>query len=140
MRVLAVAAVLGVLCFGCAPTRSVEAFCATYHDEKAAFIDKYNERQDAVDSMEGLDGIVLGLGSAIEAVGDTKVMFDKLEAVAPEEIQADVAAVRDSLQQQLEAAGEVASDPFGAFGSGLVSGLASMGSWDRVDHYIQENC
>lgn len=102
---------------------------------------KYDDRAAGLDPEgDPLMSLIVALGSLVEAQGDLVVMFDRLEKVAPEEIQPEVAAVRDSMKDQLDSAGDAVGDPLGALGGALVAGLASMGSYSAVERYIESNC
>ena len=141
LKQLVLAAVLGVLITACAPQRSVEAFCDTYKSENARLTQKYDQRFNSLDAEnDPLGSLLAATGSAVEAMGDAVVLFDKLEAVAPDEVRYDVAAVRDSLQDQVDAMKDAAGNPLAAFGSSLMSGLAAQGSANAVDAYIRDNC
>lgn len=122
-------------------TRSVESYCKVLAEEKAAYLEKYAGLAEAVESSEDpLAGVLIGLTGTLSAVGDIKIIFDKLAAVAPEEIAPDVEAVRDSFKAQIDALKGAAGDPLGALGAGLVAGLTSAGSWQRVDAWTASHC
>lgn len=143
---LAVPIVLVALSSGltsCGAERSPEAFCKVYDEEKTAYIAKYNERNDQVQAMEGSDSLaafVVAGGSIFEALGDIVIIFDKLDKVAPDDIEPDVAAIRDALKKQNESAKDSYDDPLGSLLGGLVSGLTTSGSWTRVGDYVSEHC
>jgi hypothetical protein len=72
---------------------------------------------------------------------DLEIFFDKLDKVAPDDIEPDVGVVRDSLQKQIDALGS--STPGGLLGTAwqqMAIGLTSQGSWQRVDQYTSANC
>ena len=143
---LAVPIVLVALSSGltaCGAERSPEAFCKVYDEEKTAYIAKYNERNDQVQALEGSDSLaafVVAGGSIFEALGDIVIIFDKLDKVAPDDIEPDVAAIRDALKKQNESAKDSYDDPLGSLLGGLVSGLTTSGSWTRVGDYVSEHC
>lgn len=121
---------------GCGQGRSVESFCATYEAEKASFIERYGGGvQETGDALTDLLGGVVMLGSL---TGDVIIFFDKLAAVAPDDIQPDVEAIQESLERQRDAAGSL--DPLAILGTGLTSALTTGGSWQRVSDYITVNC
>lgn len=122
------------------PVRSVESFCATYKKEATTLHDKYDRAASNAKADDSLSSMINGLGTVAQAPGDLVVLFDRLDKVAPDDIQPDVEAVRDSLKKQADAAGEMASNPLGALFSGLINGLQNMGSFERVNNYIIENC
>lgn len=139
----ALLAVLMLACLlGCSDSgRSTEAFCDTFESEALRLVDEYSSRLDGIDAeSDPLGALVLALGSILEAQGDLVVLLDRLEAVAPDEIQPEVEAVRDALKDQADAAGEALSDPLAALGSGLAAGLTSMGSVTAIESYIRDNC
>jgi hypothetical protein len=123
--------------------RSVESFCDTYWEQKDEYLTKYAERDEAIDAAgeeDPLLGVLAGLGTSMEALGDVVIIFDKLAKVAPDDIEPDVVAIRESLQKSIDNAGEAASNPLGALVGGLTSGLTTMGSWQRLSDYVVENC
>jgi hypothetical protein len=133
--------ILQVVLGGCGDGRSIEAFCGTVETEGQRLSDKYEARFSATDPEEDpLGSLLFGLGSLAEGLGDAVVLYDRLEKVAPEEIRPEVAAVRDGLQQQVDAMSNSASDPLGALGAGLFGGFAMQGSMSRVDAYIVSHC
>jgi len=145
-NVLAVIVVMATLSSGltsCGAERSPQAFCKVYDEEKAAYIAKYNERNDQVQALEESDSLAAFMvagGSIFEALGDIVIIFDKLDKVAPDDIEPDVAAIRDALKKQNESAKDSYNDPIGSLLGGLVSGLTTSGSWTRVGDYVTENC
>lgn len=121
--------------------RSVEAFCSTFEREAVRLHDKYGAQVRSVDAeADPFGALLVGTGSLLEAQGDFVVLFDRLEKVAPEEIQPEVVALRDNFKRQAEAMGELADNPLGALGGGLISGLQSKGSYGRVEGYLGANC
>lgn len=128
---------------GCSPGRSVESFCGTYWKEKQAFEDKYSKASDDIQAAgedDPLLGLLGGASMMAQSIGDTVVLFEKLDKVAPEDIEPDVAAVRDNIKSQLDAASGAASDPLGALVGSLFMGLTAGGSWQRVSDYVVTNC
>jgi hypothetical protein len=128
---------------GCRQERSAAAFCSTYWEQRQAYIDKYEQAASdmrAAGDQDSLGGLFFGVSMMAQSVGDTVVIFDKLDKVAPMEIEPDVAAVRDSLQSQMDMAAEMATNPLGALAQGLFTGLASGGSWQRVSDYTLAHC
>lgn len=141
-RLVLVLIVVGLLA-GCAQPRSRASFCHTLAQEKQRYLDKYEARLERIDKAGNDDRSSLlsaAVGTSFEAFGDVTVTFDKLVKVAPEEIQPDVEAIRDALERQRSALKDVASNPLGALAGSLASGLATMGSWERVSMYVDQNC
>jgi uncharacterized protein YceK len=141
LRVLLVVTAVSLILSGCSSPRSTEAFCATYWEQKAAYVSKYDQASDQLEATsDPLIGLLGNAAMLAQSIGDTVVIFDKLDRVAPDEIEPDVAAVRDSLKAQIESAGEMATDPLGALAGGLVQGLSTGGSWQRVGDYVTTHC
>lgn len=130
---------MGCTLAGCTDGRSPAAFCRV--------MEQHRERYEAAagDAMTlvvqgDLDGILAGGAQMVMALGDLQVMWDDLADVAPEEIRTDVERVRDHNQEQLDAAAEALNDPLKALVGSLTSGLASSGSYDRLNDYAGEHC
>ena len=79
-----------------ATPRSVTAFCTTLAEQKHQFLSTYD-----TSNQDPLQGLVTGLGS----LGEIPVIFDRLDKVAPSDIEPDVAAVRDAFKQQIGSIG-----------------------------------
>lgn len=87
---------------GCAPTRSVEAYCAVLAEHKAASL-------EATSQLDGGSDLIGGLVTLVAALGDVSRMCQEAAEVAPEEIRADVEAVAETWNAQFEAAEDAAS-------------------------------
>ena len=127
----------------CGEERSVESFCAEYYEQKSQYLQKYDslaEEVEAAGEEDPLLGAFGALGGAASAMGDAVIIFDHLDKVAPDDIQPDVAAIRDSLQKQIDSAGDSVNDPLSGLLGGLMSGLTTSGSWQRVGDYVVTNC
>ncbi len=123
------------------PERSTASFCRTFEREAVALHDKYSAEAAAVDPEgDPLGSLFTATGSLLEAQGDFVVLFDRLGEVAPDDIRPDVEAVHDAFAQQAAAVRGAGSDPLGAIVGGLLAGLQSTGSFDRVQAYIDGNC
>jgi hypothetical protein len=123
------------------PQRSVAAFCKTYQTTALALRSKYDNQVDAaVAEKDDATSLFMGVSSLLEAQGDIAVLFDRLERVAPDDIQSDVAALRDTFQQNAKSTAQNATNPFGLLASGLVSAFQNQGSYKRVDQYIRNHC
>lgn len=136
--VLFIALASGLLT-ACSSPRSPEAFCETYETEKAAFIEKYSGSTN-VSKDASLDQVLGALFSGLASLGDAVVIFDKLDKVSPDDIEPDVARVRDSLQKQIDSAGDMASNPLGGLAAGLLTAGTSTGSWQRVSDFVTVHC
>jgi hypothetical protein len=135
------------LCFtmtllpGCGTQRSVAAFCDVYVKQKQTYLAKYNAVQDDISKeQDALTAALKGLSGSMAAMGDAARIFDALDKVAPDDVEPDVAALRDYFQKMVDSAGGSVKDPAGTLLGNLVGGLAVQGSWDRVGKYVQKNC
>lgn len=127
----------------CSSGRSVEAFCSTWETETTAFANEYQEAGDNVAAASEDDPLGALLGGTLaltQSVGDVIIVFERLQRVAPADIQPDVTAIRDSLESQRDSAGDMLNNPLGALAGGLFQGLTTGGSWQRVGEYVEANC
>lgn len=115
------------------PTRSAAVFCSVYFQQKRQYLATY-------DSSDYRNDPLAGLLNAIGAMSDWVPMFEKLDAVAPPDIEPDVATIVDSLKKEQDAAGQEFSNPLGALGSSLTAALMSSASWNNLSQYILQNC
>jgi hypothetical protein len=138
---LAVMAGLIVVAAGCTNTRSDTAFCETLHSEKTRLSAKYEAQAQAIETAEdpGL-ALVGSLVMAGGAIGDLVVYTSKLAKVAPDEIQTEAEAVRDSFKSQAEATTGVVSDPLGTLAGSLLNGLMSQGALNDLNDYAMREC
>ncbi|TFV88575.1 hypothetical protein [Blastococcus sp. CT_GayMR16] len=134
-RSAAVALLLSLLaaCGG----RSVEAYCETFYGEGQEL------RQQWIDAGNTEDPFA-AMGTIFSAPRDLAAFFDRLEKVAPDDIQPDVAQLRDAFQQQADSMGDTAagmfSNPLGTALGSLAAGMSTSGASQRVDAYTLENC
>jgi hypothetical protein len=142
---VAVVVVLGGCSGSSVPSRSVKKFCATYNSEKATFQSKYSavgQGGSAASGTQILTDLILGF----QSLGDVSVILAKLDKVAPDDIEPDVAAVQASWKDMQGTLGDEASNAFnptglvGAMVKGLLMSVESNGSWQRVGDYVQHNC
>jgi hypothetical protein len=143
---LALTASLGLVsCSSSAPTRSVANFCSTYNTQKSKFESQYSSIGQGGSSESGtqvLSDLILGF----QSLGDVGVILTKLDAVAPSDIEPDVAAVQQSWKDMQGTLGDEAENAFNPTGlagvvvKGLLMSVESNGSWTRVGNYIQTNC
>jgi hypothetical protein len=151
VRVVSTCAAGALVLAGCGasggdgPIRSVRTFCDTYASEKAQFLSRYSSIGEGGASESGaqvLTDLVLG----IQSLGDVSVILAKLDKVAPDDIEPDVAAVQASWKDMQGTLGDEASNAFnptglvGAMLKGLLLSAESNGSWQRVGVYIQQHC
>lgn len=125
----------------CSPARSVESFCTTFRDETESFVTKYEGRRaELSESDESFFSALSAASTSVEMLHDLEALTEKLEEVAPDSIRASVANVHDALEDQIEAVRDAVGDPFGALGSGVISGLMAAGSWERIETFTERNC
>lgn len=145
--VLAVVLALSVpACSGSdSPTRSEKSFCDTYNSEKAKFQSKYASLESGP-APQTAGGIIANLLLGFQSLGDATVILTKLEKVAPNDIEPDVAAVLESWKSVQGTLGDEATNalnPRGLVGvvlRGLITSAESGGSWTRVGNYVQQHC
>ena len=76
----------------CSSGRSVEAFCSTWETETTAFANEYQEAGDNVAAASEDDPLGALLGGTLaltQSVGDVIIVFERLQRVAPADIQPD---------------------------------------------------
>lgn len=144
------AALAALVLVGCGgnqePARSVKKFCSTYNSEKAQFLSRYGSVGKSNGGSPTAGSALTDLLLGLQSLGDVTVIFTKLEKVAPDEIEPDMAVVLDSWKGMQGTLGDEASNalnPKGMIGvilKGLVASAQSNGSWTRVSDYIQHNC
>lgn len=133
------AAIVAVTLGGCGSPRSVEAYCDVIAKHKERYVTAMAEANSAI-GTESLEGMLGGLVGAIAAMGDLNVMWSEAAKVAPDEIATDVEAVAESWKKQADTAKQMMDDPLGALMGGLMDGLMSSGSMQRVNDYTATNC
>lgn len=130
---------------GASTTRSVKNFCDTYRSQKAQFQGKYASLESGATPTNAA-GVMTDLVMGLQSLGDVSVILQKLDAVAPPDIEPDVAAVLSSWKSMESTLGDEASNAFnptglfGTFVKGLLVSAESGGSWQRLGNYVQQNC
>lgn len=104
----------------------MEAYCNT--------VAKYRDRYLSAMEDASNAGELAGLMGGAFAIGDIKNMWVELVKVAPDEIQTDTEAVRDTWKE----AGEAALD--GDYVAVFANALVNSGPTGRVNDYIAVNC
>jgi hypothetical protein len=107
-------------------------FCHTLAQQKAKYLSAYGNAA----SSNGLED----LATLLSAVGQWVPIFQALQHSSPPSIEPQVASIVASLQQEQQETAGMASDPLGALGAGLVTGLESSGSWQQVSNYAAAHC
>jgi hypothetical protein len=126
-------AVIGVLALtGCASSgRSVKAYCKTFYQQGSAIRAEYSQKQQDP---------LTSLASLVAAPQELSTFFARLDKVAPDDIEPDIAVLQRSFQQSSDGLGAAALSPLGGMVSGLVNGLSSSASYTRVDQWTSQNC
>lgn len=102
---------------------SADPFCEVVESHRARYI-------SATESLNNVDGLI-ALGAA---VGEIRVMWEDLVAIAPPEIATDLTITRDAWIKAEESA--MSGDVAGA----LVNAVLRSGSASRVNQYIADAC
>jgi hypothetical protein len=134
--VLTIAVALG----GCGgSTRSVAAVCHVWDSQGLALYNKYAQADHGIQNG-GTAGLFKGIVDLVAAPNDLAVLFDRMAAVAPESTAPDFNALASALHKEVDNIGQDATNPLAGIASGLVSGLAMSGSYDRVNQFLTANC
>lgn len=118
---------------GCAPTRSVEAYCAVKEKHKERFETPANRANSNPD-------LLFGSLQMASVIGDLALMFEEAAEVAPQDIASDVEKTAKYFAQQEDMAREMLKDPLAGFMHAFGDGIMSSGSLMRVDEYTAKNC
>lgn len=119
------------------PPRTVASFCSTYFAQKSDFLQRYSV---PINSNASFGEAINGLATGFASLGAIPVIFDHLDKVAPDDIEPDVAAIRDSFKKELDLMGGAASNPLAALAAGFLTSLTSTGPFQKVSDYIAANC
>lgn len=116
-----------------APGGSGGEFCDTLVAEQERILQGMSDAQDEADALEaqGESGLAVltSLGSIEVALGELRVYFERLDAVAPREITDDLGTILDAY--------EAADD---SLGGGLLAALGAMPALERINDYSVANC
>lgn len=115
------------------PSRSVDAYCKTFFARGAEFRGVY---QDPANQNFGW-GQVSAVLSAPQRLSD---LFAALDQVAPDEIEPEVASLRDGFAKVSDSM--VANGTGGLVGmaTALAQGVAMQPAWDRVNSWTTDKC
>lgn len=121
---------------GGAPTDTLQgdtrsAFCAEL-DNIAEEAGRTGARVQSAD-----EGSLAQLVALVGAVGDVQVYLERLRPVSPPEIEADLRAIRDAIQESVFEDGGSALQ---AVANSLLRGLLVQNSFTRVDAYAVAEC
>jgi|SRR5579859_1135519 len=119
--------------------RSTKAFCSTLQQGAQHFKQQAGE----IDQLTKRSAI-LGLVAAFANVGDYAQFLDKLNRVAPSEIQDDMNTVDQDFHDSINtsgsaAAGLITGNPAG-FAELLFKALVHANSYKRVDEFASAQC
>lgn len=144
LRAIAATAIIGVAvaagaCGGDNQGRSVEAFCTTMKSEKQRILDQFDAGTYPADSGSIAD-ILAGPAATVQAFGELRSYFDRLAAVAPEQIRVPMQIVADEYAAQFEKMSDIAKNPLAALAGNMFGALAISGQLNEVDTYAREHC
>ena len=134
--VAAIPVVVTLLLAGCGAARSVANYCSVFYQDGQTI------RQNAEKAQQNGDllSMLSELASSPAQLAD---FFDKLDAVAPDDIEPDVAQLRDAFKKEADSVGSTGVGLDGLIGSaanGLMLGLSSYQAAQHVDSYTSKNC
>jgi hypothetical protein len=136
-RVLAAMMMMtAVLAVPACSSRSVDNFCTTFYAEGMKFRQSMFDAQRSADPFEQF-------GSLLGAPDEIARMFEKLETVSPDEIEPDVAAMRDAYRKVVDQTGKGSLDPMslmGGLANGIMIGLSVSKHEQRFSEYTLRNC
>jgi hypothetical protein len=113
--------------------------------DKAAYLSKYNAESGSLQKSNGLPQLLGLTGMSFQVLGTLVDMFSDLDNVAPDDIETQVAAVRDSLKKeedQLSRGRTRLAVDRSSLRCWAVwrTALESSGDWTAVGNYVQTSC
>jgi hypothetical protein len=135
-----VAVVLVAACLplsACGAGRSAAAVCSVWDTEGLALHERYE--QDAK-GAKGFAGMMTDLVSVLGAPNELAHMMNRMAQVAPSEVEPDFESMAQDFKKLSESESTAVTDPLGTIGGNLLAGLASEGSFNRVNSFISSNC
>ena len=137
IAIVAAAASLASSCGGSG--RSAEAFCSQVH-EGTDQLRAAAKRTEAISRKNAL----LGLIAAFGGYGDFEQFLDRLNKVAPSEIEADMKVIATDFHEAIDTSGKAAGDLLTGSAGGIIQlvfkQLAHQNSYHRVDAYAAAHC
>ena len=115
------------------PARSVEAYCQTFQDEGEAFHAYVASGQSSGDIIEQLMNV---MGASQQLA----IAFGKLDKVAPDDIEPDVAVLQKTFQDMSDRQADNVGDPKAMAIEAIRVAATAGPSWRRVDAYTSKNC
>ena len=119
-------------CTSSGSTRSLAAYCKEFYSEGTAFRAGYQSAQNT--------DMLTQMAKLISAPQELATFFARLDKVAPDDIEPDIAVLQASFQKQSDNLANHAANPLSGLLSGLVDSLSSTGSWQRVNSWTTQNC
>lgn len=115
------------------PSDTGGEFCETLAAEQARILQGMSDSQAEADALEaqGESGLAVltSLGSIQVALGELRTYFERLDAVAPDEIADDLGIIVDAY---------AAADE--SLGGGLLAALGAMPALERINDYAVATC
>lgn len=131
--------VAAIVIFIVQPWRTVKSFCSTYESGKEQLLQQWSQQENQ--NSDSFSKLVNGFATVAGEPADLANLFGKLDNVAPNDIEPDVATLRDAFKKESDAMDSMAGgNILGGLGSGLMLGLSTQGAFNRVGVYITKNC
>jgi hypothetical protein len=111
--------------------RSVATYCQTFYSEGEQVQQEYQPTGNTGDPLAAL-------GNLISAPSQLATLFAKLQAVAPSDIEPDVAQLQQALQQ--EANSEDSGDLLGGLVQGIALGASTQQAENNVNAWTLKHC
>lgn len=128
-----------IVIFYIQPWRTVANFCTTYTTGKNQLLQQWSRQGNQ--GSDDFSKFVNSFATAASSPTDLANFFDKLDGVAPHDIEPDIATIRDSFKKETDIMVNTAGgNILGGLASGLMLGLSSQGAFTRVNAYIIQNC
>jgi hypothetical protein len=123
-----------ILVAGCGgSSRSVSAYCKTFYGQGSALRQQWLQA-DQQTSADPLDA----LGQIFAAPQELANFFNRLDAVAPSDIEPDVKLIGQTFSA--EASSLSSGNVIQSLASGLVSSVTSEGAFNAVNQWTLTNC
>ncbi len=116
------------------PERSVASYCRVWQEEGT----KLRDRQIAARRQGENGDIFAPITAAMAGPGDLAALFDKLDKVAPDEIEPDVKRYRDAMQELADSLKE--GNLLNMLTKQMEIAAQTKGVEDRINAWTQTNC
>lgn len=126
----------GLLLAGCSGTRSAAAVCQVFATDGVAFHNHYEQEAKTTNQSSALGT----LADVMVAPSRIAVLMDKMDAVAPSDIEPAFKVVADTFHTAAKNQGSAALNPIGSLFSDLSLGLGSHQAFSEVDAYLADHC